>query len=161
MAFAMMSCGKENPSSLNGIDYEYGRGFAHDRIVLGSSGIYGSDFVPENTSKIEIEAIPQSQFAYKEEAPAAEEEQKEEEIIEQAPPQPYIRRTGKPALILEPGDDIVKLETEPAYLRRNRNIQDQIISQPQPQQQAGSMRVETIDGQHHLSSNSFLHQTQD
>ena len=36
MTLALMSCGKENLSSLSGIDYEYGRGFAHDRIVLGN-----------------------------------------------------------------------------------------------------------------------------
>lgn len=133
-----------------------------DRIMLGDSGLYGSGYVPENTSKIEIGAIPQTSFTFKEENPAAESEEKEEEVIEQVPVQPYIRRSGKPALILEPGDDIVKLETEPAYLRRNRNIQDQIVSQSQPQQQqAGTMRVETIDGQHHLSNNSYLHQTQD
>lgn len=36
MAFLMMSCGKDDLSSLGGIDYEYGRGFSHDKIVLGS-----------------------------------------------------------------------------------------------------------------------------
>lgn len=134
-----------------------------DRIMLGDSGLYGSGYVPENTSKIEIGGIIQSSFQYKEEEPASDSEEKEEETIEQPPVQPYVRRSGKPALILEPGDDIVKLETEPAYLRRNRNLQEQIAVQPQPQQQqAGSMRVETIDGQHHLNSNnSYLHQTQD
>ena len=35
MALVMMSCSKENVTSLNGVDYEYGRGFSHEMIVLG------------------------------------------------------------------------------------------------------------------------------
>lgn len=36
MILAVMSCGKEDMYSLSGIDYDYGRDFSHDRIVLGS-----------------------------------------------------------------------------------------------------------------------------
>ena len=36
LTLVAMSCDKDSLSSLNGIDYEYGRGFSHDRIVLGS-----------------------------------------------------------------------------------------------------------------------------
>ena len=36
MALFMASCSKEGPVSDYGIDYEYGRGLSHDRIVLGS-----------------------------------------------------------------------------------------------------------------------------
>lgn len=56
MAFAMMSCGKENPSSLNGIDYEYGRGFAHDRIVLGSR--LENPYRTENVTKALYDLYP-------------------------------------------------------------------------------------------------------
>ena len=35
MAWVMVSCGKEDMTSLNGVDYEYGRGFSHEKIVLG------------------------------------------------------------------------------------------------------------------------------
>jgi len=132
-----------------------------DRIMLGDSGLYGSGYVPEKTSKIEIDGI-QQQYSYgtTQEPQDAGQESKEEQVV-QVPQQTYTKCVGKPALILEPGDDIVKLETVPAYLRRNRNLQEQIAVQTQPQQQAGSMKVETIDGQHHLSNNSYLHQTQD
>ncbi len=132
-----------------------------DRIMLGDSGLYGSGYVPEKTSKIEIDGI-QQQYSYgtTQEPQDASQESKEEQVV-QVPQQTYTKCVGKPALILEPGDDIVKLETVPAYLRRNRNLQEQIAVQTQPQQQAGSMKVETIDGQHHLSNNSYLHQTQD
>ena len=30
-----VSCGKEDPYSMKGIDYDYGRGFSHEKIVLG------------------------------------------------------------------------------------------------------------------------------
>ena len=36
MTLVVMSCGKEDFYSPDGIDYEYGRGISHDRIVLGS-----------------------------------------------------------------------------------------------------------------------------
>ena len=35
VALLMVSCGKEEMTSLNGVDYEYGRGFSHEKIVLG------------------------------------------------------------------------------------------------------------------------------
>lgn len=47
------------------------------------------------------------------------EERNESSIIEDYK---YVAQEGKPSLILEPGDDIVKLENEPAYIRRNRKI---------------------------------------
>ena len=36
--------------------------------------------------------------------------------------QVYIRPEGKPALILEPSDDISQLERVPAYVRRNKKL---------------------------------------
>jgi cell division protein FtsZ len=36
--------------------------------------------------------------------------------------QVYIKPEGKPALILEPSDDISKLEKVPAYIRRNKKL---------------------------------------
>ncbi len=46
-----------------------------------------------------------------------------EETFAPAPKvQEYIRPEGKPALILEPGDDISKLERVPAYVRRNKKL---------------------------------------
>ena len=35
MALIVMSCGKDDPYAVRGIDYEYGREFKHERIVLG------------------------------------------------------------------------------------------------------------------------------
>ena len=35
MALMIVSCSKEDLTSLNGVDYEYGRGFSHGKIVLG------------------------------------------------------------------------------------------------------------------------------
>ena len=34
----------------------------------------------------------------------------------------YIRPEGKPALILQPGDDINELDRVPAYVRRNKKL---------------------------------------
>ena len=46
-----------------------------------------------------------------------------EETFAPAPKvQEYVRPEGKPALILEPGDDISKLERVPAYVRRNKKL---------------------------------------
>ena len=46
-----------------------------------------------------------------------------EETFAPAPKvQEYVRPEGKPALILEPGDDISKLERVPAYERRNKKL---------------------------------------
>ena len=36
--------------------------------------------------------------------------------------QEYVKPEGKPALILEPGDDISELERVPAYIRRNKKL---------------------------------------
>ena len=65
MVFVMVSCGKDDPSSLGGIDYEYGRGFSHGRIVLGSrlenpyrtenvtKALY--DLYPTKANRVEVE----------------------------------------------------------------------------------------------------------
>jgi cell division protein FtsZ len=46
-----------------------------------------------------------------------------EETFAPAPKvQEYVRPEGKPALILDPGDDISKLERVPAYVRRNKKL---------------------------------------
>ena len=49
MALVVMSCGKDDMYSLSGIDYEYGRGFSHDRIVLG--GRLENPYRTENVTK--------------------------------------------------------------------------------------------------------------
>jgi hypothetical protein len=36
--------------------------------------------------------------------------------------QGYVKPEGKPALILDPGDDINELERVPAYVRRNKKL---------------------------------------
>ena len=145
------------------------------RIVLGNSGIYGSDDIPASTNRIVIDSIPEEDNQYQrarirenkatmhEEFATASREEVPEEVAPDGghinAPQPYIRRSGKPALILEAGDDISKLENQPAYLRRNQKLQEELI---QPQQESGEMKIEQINGGHHLSSdNSYLHQTQD
>ena len=145
------------------------------RIVLGNSGIYGSDDIPASTNRIVIDSIPEEDNQYqkpqtreirtavREEFAATSNEAVPQEVAPDGghinAPQPYIRRSGKPALILEAGDDISKLENQPAYLRRNQKLQEELI---QPQQESGEMKIEQINGGHHLSSdNSYLHQTQD
>ena len=49
MALVMMSCSKDDLSSQKGIDYEYGRGFSHERIVLG--GRLENPYRTENVTK--------------------------------------------------------------------------------------------------------------
>ena len=153
------------------------------RIIFGESGIYGSENITGPTTRVVIDNMPEendimgannmetgntgadsiyedsmggeNEYAAAEihTAPA----HKEKHIA--AAPQTYVKRTGKPALILEPHDDIVKLEIVPAYMRRNQKLQAQIA---QSQQESGDMKIDQINGSHHLTSNnSYLHQTQD
>ncbi len=140
-----------------------------NRIVLGSSGIYGTDDIPTTTSRIVLNNMPiaeehsadnilknePEEGAYAQKIHAEVAPEKEQSIVIQ----PYVKRSGKPALILEAGDDIVKLENQPAYMRRNQRLQEQLAH---VEQESGSMKVEQINGTHHLNSdNAYLHQTQD
>lgn len=71
----------------------------------------------------------------------------------------------KPALILGAEDNIVELETQPAYIRRRVMINKEergAPQQPAESRGSGSLRIEERDGKQHLmSDNSYLHQTQD
>ncbi len=145
----------------------------NDRIIIGN--VYGgSDAIPQHVTRINIPGISDN-YDYdtknsddKVTLTPQEEDQEEvyvqkEEASHVKPYQSYKRGPGKPVLILENGDDIVKLETQPAYLRRNRKIQEELETTRQHEEQpAGNMKIEEINGSQHLSSNnSFLHQTQD
>lgn len=156
-----------NVSNLPQIDL--GNEADSDRIILGSSGIYGSDDIPEgNTSRIVITDIPAPDEDIHSKENRTRKKQQEEPLLQEMESdaetpavQRYIRKNGKPALILEAGDDIVKLENEPAYMRRNKKVQDD-ITLGQTHQEAGGMSIKEIEGEQHLSSdNSYLHQTQD
>ena len=69
----------------------------------------------------------------------------------------------KPALIIEPGEDITQYENEPAYRRKQiRMERQQTIASKPPVQESESFKLEDINGQQQfLSDNSFLHQVQD
>lgn len=129
----------------------------NDRVVLGDSGIYssGSD-LPKTANTIIINEVQNRDY------PAAREEEEEEITMREAPkPEPaYIKREGKPALILENGDDIAVLEAQPAYLRRNKKIAG-VETEVHPPQTAGKMKIEQVNGKQQLSDNSYIHKTQD
>jgi len=82
-----------------------------------------------------------------------------------APPQPPAR-TGasgqgqrKPVLILDPGQNIVELENEPAFKRRNMKYQQ--TSAPETYEPS-PVKIEEKNGQQRLSpDNAYIHQTQD
>ena len=130
------------------------------RIVLGESGIYASDNIPATTSRIIIDDLQENEAAHERVHETAEQHvAAKEEATVAAAPQPYVKYKGKPALVLEPTDDIIKLESVPAYVRRNQKLHEQIM---QSQQESGDMKIDQINGSHHLTSNnSYLHQTQD
>lgn len=117
-----------------------------NRVVLGDSGIYSSGNEIQNTEYNPIQ------------------NKEEEQII--APQEPvhaepaYIRREGKPALILESGDDIAVLEAQPAYMRRNKKIAGAASDIHTPQT-PGKMKIEQVNGKQQLSDNSYIHKTQD
>ena len=125
-----------------------------DTIVLGS----GSPFSQENISTTRL-TYPNRENTLKEEKPEAEmgpaesPEKENETWI-------YRKPKGKPALIIEPGDDITKLEREPAYLRRERLLGKE-ESEPEEDPSPAGMKIELSDGIDLTGDNSYLHQTQD
>ena len=56
MTLVMAACGKEDIAPLNGVDYEYGRGFSHDKIVLGKR--LENPYRTENVTKALHELYP-------------------------------------------------------------------------------------------------------
>lgn len=65
----------------------------------------------------------------------------------------------KPVLILEPGQNIVELENEPAFKRRNMKYQQ--TSTPETNEPSPN-KIEEKNGQQRLSpDNAYIHQTQD
>ncbi len=74
----------------------------------------------------------------------------------------YVRPSGRPALILEPDEDITEKERIPAYIRRKKKLHGIITdTDTAPVQQTGRMTLGNDNGTQHLSDNSYLHQTQD
>ena len=65
----------------------------------------------------------------------------------------YRKPEGKPALILEPGDDITKLEREPAYLRRERLFNENSGRQMENEQPADT-KTELPDENYILPSDN-------
>ena len=65
----------------------------------------------------------------------------------------YRKPEGKPALILEPGDDITKLEREPAYLRRERLFNENSGRQMENEQHADT-KTELPDENYILPSDN-------
>lgn len=127
-----------------------------NRVILGSSGIYASvDDTPGNSSSVIINEV---------QTPVYEKERKTEEedltVTEPEPEQIYVKREGKPALILENGEDITVLESQPAYMRRNKKIAG-AATEVHTAQSAGKMKIDQINGKQQLSDNPYIHQTQD
>lgn len=77
----------------------------------------------------------------------------------------YKRKEGKPALIIESGDDITVLEAEPAFIRRNKKENPATAKVENPKVEnpiVNRMKLEEVEGQQRLSTdNSYLHRTQD
>ncbi len=126
-----------------------------DTIVLGS----GSPFSQESISTTRLtypnqESTLQEQKQEAEMEPAETSENGSEAWV-------YRKPKGKPALIIEPGDDITKLEREPAYLRRERLLGKEEESRQEEAPSSAGMKIELSDGIDLTGDNSYLHQTQD
>ncbi|MDD2424579.1 MAG: cell division protein FtsZ [Bacteroidales bacterium] len=126
--------------------------FDGDKIV--ESVVLGQD-----TVKVEIPERPDQNYT---------------SSITPAPAQPVVRtqaergessiRKEKPALIVESGDNILELENQPAYIRKQMKLNNREGSlQPkQDSRESSSFRIEENNGkQQLLSDNSYIHQTQD
>lgn len=130
-----------------------------NRVVLGDSGIYSSgNDIPKGSSSIVINEIAPQGTNTSDESDGEEFAAKTEN--KPAPEPTYVRREGKPALILDAGEDIAVLEAQPAYMRRNKKIAGAATDIYTPQE-AGNMRIEQVNGKQQLSDNSYIHKTQD
>lgn len=79
------------------------------RVFLQSENPYTQEMLASTTVTLEINSAAQN----------GDKEEEQTSIIEEYK---YKVPEGKPALIIEKGSDIAKLESEPAYIRRNRKI---------------------------------------
>ncbi|OFY40384.1 MAG: cell division protein FtsZ [Bacteroidetes bacterium GWF2_40_14] len=76
---------------------------------------------------------------------------------------PAVKK-NKPALIIESGENISDLESQPAYIRKQMKINQNsgIAGRQADARESSTFRLEEVDGkQHLLSDNSYIHQTQD
>ncbi len=72
------------------------------------------------------------------------------------------QQRAKPTLILDKGEDITRLETQPAYIRKQLKIKEQQRESTKEPEEGSSFKIEENNGkQQLLSDNSYLHQTQD
>jgi cell division protein FtsZ len=75
--------------------------------------------------------------------------------------EPVVNK-NKPALIVEPGEDISKFETQPAYIRKQLKLDQKESSKAKESDNPGSFRLGENNGkQQFLSDNSYIHQNQD
>ncbi len=143
-----------------------------DAIIIGTSGIYdsvkSSTATRSSSDTIIINDIPETtQTSFNRERYETDRyrEEPEEEVhtlsVEDGPAvEKYVRPNGKPALILEPDEDITEKERIPAYIRRNKKLHG-IITDSAPVQESGRMTLSNENGKQQLTDNSYLHQTQD
>ncbi|AGY53126.1 Cell division protein ftsZ [Bacteroidales bacterium CF] len=77
-------------------------------------------------------------------------------------PLPSEKRV-KPTLILEEGDNIKELESQPAYIRKQMKMNNPSnVSVGQDSREGSTFKLEEIDGKHQINpDNSYIHQTQD
>ena len=149
-----------------------------DVVRIGESGVY--DLASKSTAKQSSDTIIINDVTSNEEAAAsyrqeryAQESMRPERysqetaervhttVVEDEPAtERYVRPSGKPALILEPDEDITEKERIPAYIRRKKKLSG-IITDTAPAQASGKMRLGEENGTQHLGDNSYLHQTQD
>ncbi|MCK9628082.1 MAG: cell division protein FtsZ [Bacteroidales bacterium] len=77
-------------------------------------------------------------------------------------PLPAEKRV-KPTLILEEGDNIKELESQPAYIRKQMKMNNpSSVSVGQDSREGSTFKLEEVDGKHQINpDNSYIHQTQD
>ena len=76
---------------------------------------------------------------------------------------PAIKKS-KPTLIIESGDNISELESQPAYIRKQMRVNQGggNTGRTTDSRESSTFKLEEIDGKQHLfSDNSYIHQTQD
>lgn len=136
-----------------------------DAIIFGTSGIYDS---VKSTKKQGGDTIIINDIDQEDEPGAAQYGPQNDErstgghVAEEPVVQQYVRPQGKPALIMEPDEDITEKERIPAYLRRGKKLHGIINDQENaPLQNGGRMTLSQENGTQQLGSNSYLHQTQD
>jgi len=127
-----------------------------DSVVLGNDSVISQhSSSQESPDGVELN-IPEQPVRRQTFTPSVKKE------ITAPTPLPSEKRV-KPTLILEEGDNIKELESQPAYIRKQMKMNNPSnVTVGQDSREGSTFKLEEVDGKHQINpDNSYIHQTQD